>query len=273
MDQLLIVIFQAKIDQVTPSSNTLQDVLDVMAEGRDRLPDGGETFCLHQRLMAPLTVDRQRRLPANRHQKPERLLGKPFVALSLGNNFIYTSRGIEINGTEDGLPTNQWCTDSFTDTGLQNATTTRKPVVTLRIRRSHSPAPRHHQIHDTARNRHRRRFIRIAVTAAAPCTVHPWHGCASVRRGHQHTTTIGRHNIQGDVENRDENRIKRRCRISHLLADPVQRSQTRQRLDRTDRPVLGTALRQVSSQQSSRLSAVRSRTKSRHHVGSLAHNA
>ena len=241
------MVLETEVDQITPTSDALENVLDVMAQSGDRLTDCCEALGMNQGPLVPLPINCQRRLVADRHQQPQGLLAEAFSTNTLFKTLADMGRCIQVDDPQNGLTANQGSTDRLSNTGLQDAATAGKPFVLLRVRSPHPLTVSHHEINDTSRNRHHDRTTvqfsrteRHQLTPIAlgrqPFTVHTRLWNFRVLRRHQDASPVSRHNLQRDIKDRDQDVVKCHFRVNHRLADPIQRRQARQRFRFTQLP-------------------------------------
>ena len=74
--QLFIVIIETHIDQITATTNPLQNVLNMMAQGRNRLSHRRHPLGFDKRVLETMIFYGERRLSANRNQQPQLILTK-----------------------------------------------------------------------------------------------------------------------------------------------------------------------------------------------------
>ena len=75
-DDRFVLVVEAQVDQVAAAADALEDVLDVMREGGDRLADGGEPFRLDLVVVEDRVLDRQAGLVADRDHEHQLLLAE-----------------------------------------------------------------------------------------------------------------------------------------------------------------------------------------------------
>ena len=160
------MVLESQVDQVAATADPLQDVLDVVTERGDGLAHRGQPFGVDQCRLGPLAVDHQRGLVPDRHQQPQRLFAEPLAGAATLEDLVGSGGGVEVDGTEYGLPTHQGRTDRLADPGLQDAATAREPLVLLSVGGADAAAVRDNQVDDAPRDRHRRTSRSLPSTGA-----------------------------------------------------------------------------------------------------------
>ena len=70
------MIIETHINQITAPTNPLQNVLDMMAQGRNRLPHRSHPLSFDKRVLETMIFYGECRLSANRNQQSQLILTK-----------------------------------------------------------------------------------------------------------------------------------------------------------------------------------------------------
>ena len=131
------VVLDAELDEVTTAADALQDVLDVVREGGDRLADGRQPFGLDHGLVIGGVFHRQRCLVGDGDHELQVLLRK-LVGRALLQNAVGRERGVDVDHADDVVASLHRHTDRLANGELQDALRGVEPVVVAGVGREHA---------------------------------------------------------------------------------------------------------------------------------------
>ena len=107
--------FQPRFDQIAPAADPLQDILDVMRQGGDRLSHRRQSFTLDQCGVVERILDRQGCLVADGGDQPQVVVGELLLAARL-DQLSGGRIGIDVERPDDVIATLQRHTQRLTHT-------------------------------------------------------------------------------------------------------------------------------------------------------------
>ena len=118
---VLVVLRQARLDQVAAAADALQDVLDVMREHGDGLAHGSQSFGLHHRRVVASVFHGQRRLMGDGDHQLQMFLGKLVLVSQLLDHALRRGRSVDIDHAHHVVATLHGHADRLADAHLHDA--------------------------------------------------------------------------------------------------------------------------------------------------------